>query len=303
VGKSGVPADVPTLLGVYRHATFFVKGGARRLESAVEVAAQFVGVPLSDAEKADIVEFLYQLTPKGGAPLGIWPDIDSAEGVEPSVNPWVEFADPVDASRPGVSAAEAAKPFVKLETADGNAVSGHVEVDGWRVRFVPDAPLARGAAYVFRVLQGLPFQSGGELDAERRSRFQTAMAPMGTWPATAAMQVQLSFPPGAPPTPVPLLLQARSSAGPSEPLSVVIAPTALATQQRQPAWVRLDGDRVMIAPFALPVTPTAVANASQVTGRVTSAEGGIVRKIEGTLRLSGPGIDLPGVPFAIDAMP
>jgi hypothetical protein len=51
------------------------------------------------------------------------------------------------------------------------------------------------------------------------------------------------------------------------------------------------------------VTPTAVANASQVTGRVTHVEGGVVRKIEGTLRLSGPGIDVPEVPFVIDAMP
>jgi hypothetical protein len=303
LGKSGVPADVPTLLGAYRHAAFFVKAGARRLESAVDVAVDFVRVPLSDAEKADIVEFLYQLTPKGGAPLGIWPDIDSAEGVEPTVSPWVEFADPVDESRPGTSAADAAKPFVKLETAEGSEVAGHVEIEGWRLRFVPDAPLVRGASYNFRVLPGLPFQSGGELEAERRSKFQIAMPSVGTWPATAAMQVQLSFPPGAPPTPVPLLLNARPAAAPSDPMSVVIAPVALATQQRQPAWVRVDGDRVMLAPFALPVTPTAVANASQVIGRVTTAEVGMIRKIEGTLRLSGPAIDLPGVPFTIEAMP
>jgi hypothetical protein len=262
-----------------------------------------VGVPLSDAEKADIVEFLYQLTPKGGAPLGIWPDIDSAEGVEPAVSPWVEFADPVDDSRPGTSAAGAAKPFVKLETTEGSEVTGHVEIEGWRLRFVPDAPLQRGASYNFRVLPGLPFRSGGELEAERRTRFQIAMPSVGAWPATAAMQVQLSFPPGAPPTPVPLLLNARPAAAPSDPMSVVIAPVALATQQRQPAWVRVDGDRVMLAPFALPVTPTAVANASQVIGRVTSAEGGTIRKIEGTLRLSGPAIDLPGVPFTVEAMP
>jgi len=303
VGKSGVPADVPTLLGVYRHAAFFVKGGARTLESAVDIAAQFVGVPLTASEKADLVEFLYQLTPKGGAPLGMWPDIDSAEGVEPTVNPWVEFADPVDGSRPGMSAATAATPFVKLETADGHDVAGRVEVDGWRVRFIPDVPLARGSVYFFRVLAGLPFQSGGELGAERRTRFQTAALPAATWPATAQMQVNLSFPPGSPPTPVPLLLREAPSTTPADPLRVVIAPMALATQQRQPAWVRTDGDRVMVAPFALPVTPTAVANVSSVTGRITSAEGGVIRRVEGTLRLSGPAIDVPGVPFTIDAMP
>ena len=303
VGKSGVPADVPSLLGVYRHAAFFVKGSARRLERAVEVAAEFVGGALTAAEKRDIVEFLYQLTSKGGAPLGIWPDIDSREAVERTVNPWVEFADPVDGTVPGTSAAAAATPYVKLETADGAAVPGHVEIEGWRVRFVPDAPLAEGAAYVFRVLAGLPFQSGGELGAERRTRFQVAAQPVGTWPAMAEMRVQLSFPPGSPPTSVPLVLRATASASMSEPMRVVIAPVPFGNQQRQTAWVRLDGDRLLMAPLALPITPTGVANASSVTGRVTRAEGGVVRRVEGTLRLSGPGIDLPDVPFTIDAMP
>jgi hypothetical protein len=301
VGKSGVPADVPSLLGVYRHASFFVKAGARRLENAVDVAVAFVGVHLSAEEKADLVEFLYQLTPKGGAPLGIWPDIDSAEGVEPTVQPWVEFADPVDGSRAGTSAAAAAEPFVKLETADGTDVPGHVEIEGWRIRFVPDAPLAPASTYYFRVLPGLPFQSGGELEAERRSMFQTAAPAVAMWPLTSMMQVQLSFPPGAPPTAVPLRLAVQSLAV-GRPLEVVVAPTMTATQQRQPAWVRVDGERITMAPFALPVTGTGVANASRVTGRVTRAEGGVVRRIEGTLRLTGPSIDVPDVPFSIDAM-
>jgi DNA-binding beta-propeller fold protein YncE len=302
LGKSGEPADVPTLLGVYRHAAFFVKAGARRLENAVDIAADFVGVALSASEKADLVDFLYQLTPKGGAPLGIWPDIDSAEGVEAAVRPWVEFADRVDGTRPGTSAAAVAAAFVKLEKADGGDVPGRVEVDGWRVRFVPDAPLAPNGSYVFRVLPGLPFQSGGELDAERRSRFRVAADPAATWPPTAQMAVELAFPPGSPPTPMPLLLR-TTPAKPAEPITVVIAPIALGTQQRQPAWVRLDGDRVLMAPFALPVTPTAVANVSNVVGRITSAENGAIRRVEGTLRLSGPSIDLPGIPFVIDAMP
>jgi hypothetical protein len=268
VGKSGVAADVPTLLGVYRHAAFFVKGGARRLERAVDVAADFVGVPLTVEEKQDIVEFLYQLTPKGGAPLGIWPDIDSAEAVERTVHPWVAFADPV---------------FVKLETASGAEVAGHVEIDGWRIRFVPEAPLEEGGTYVFRVLPGLPFQSGGQLEAERRSRFQVAARAVAAWPPTALMQVQLSFPPGSPPSPVSLVLRGGAPTSPSEPLGVVVTPMAFGNQQRQPAWVRLDGDRVLIAPLALPISPAGVANASRLIGRVTSAEGGTIRQVAGTL--------------------
>jgi DNA-binding beta-propeller fold protein YncE len=303
VGKSGVPADVPTLLGVYRHATFFVKAGARTLEKAVDVAADFVGVPLSAAEKSDLVAFLYELTPKGGAPLGIWPDIDSNEGVEPTVTPWVEFADPVDGSRPGTSAKAAATPFVKLQDEQGGDVPGHIEIDGWRVRFVPDATLAEGGSYIFRVLAGLPFLSGGELDAERRSRFQVARAPAATWPAMAQMQVQLAFPPGSAPKPVPLLLDTKPVAAPGDPLRVVIVPTQNGTQQRQPAWLRLDGDRMLMEPFALPISASGVANVSNVVGRVVNADGGVVGRVEGTLRLSGPSVDMSGIPFSIDAMP
>jgi hypothetical protein len=223
--------------------------------------------------------------------------------VETTVQPWVEFADPVDGTSPATSAAAAATAFVKLETETGAAVPGHVEVEGWRVRFVPDAPLSEGGAYVFRVLAGLPFQSGGALEAERRSRFQVAARPVAAWPATAQMQVQLSFPPGSPPKPLPLVLRATPPSAASEPLRVVVVPTALGNQQRQPVWVRLDGDRLLMAPLALPVTPTAVANASRLIGRVTKTDGGVVRAVEGTLRLTGPGIDVPDVPFTIEATP
>jgi YVTN family beta-propeller protein len=300
LGKSGQPADVPTLLGVYRHAAFFVKAGARTLETAVDVAVNYVGVTLTDAEKADLVEFLYQLTPKEGAPLGIWPDIDNAEGVEPSVNPWVEFADPVDGTS-GLAAAEAAKPYLKLEKLEGGEVPGRVEVDGWRVRFVPTEPLTPGAGYVFRVLAGLPFQSGGALTAERRTRFQVAATPMGAWPENAQITVMLTGP-GGMATAMPIALQKAPAADPADPTTVVMVPGIFATQQRQTAWVRLDGDKVTMAPFAIPVSPTAVGNAGDVVGKVTSVEGGIVRRIEGTLRLSGPSINTPGIPFTIDAM-
>jgi len=77
----------------------------------------------------------------------------------------------------------------------------------------------------------------------------------------------------------------------------------LATQQRQPAWVRLDGDRMFMAPFAMPISATGVANISNVAGRVVNADGGVVRRIEGTLRLSGPSVDTSGISFSIDAMP
>jgi hypothetical protein len=115
-GKSGEPADIPTLLGTYRHGIYFVGAKARSLEAALEVAIDYVKVTLSAEERADLLAFLRELTPKGGAPMGIWPDIDSDEGVYPDVRPSVAFADPVDDTH-GKTAAEVAAEYVVLEDA------------------------------------------------------------------------------------------------------------------------------------------------------------------------------------------
>jgi DNA-binding beta-propeller fold protein YncE len=302
VGKSGVPADVPSLLGAYRHGVYFVNGQARSLEAAADVALAFVKVTLTPEEKADLVEFLYELSPKGAHPLGIWPDIDSAVGVYPNVRPSVAFADPIDDSVPGKTAVQAATEFVSLETAAGEKVEGTVEVQAGHIEFIPAAPLTAGEFYRFRALPGLPFLSGGSLGAERTSEFQVAQPAMGNWSQNMKMTVSVPGP-GGMVAQLDYLLESVNNPRPGG-LSVVVKPVVFGNQQRQEVWMRLDGDKFHMQSFALPISPTGVGDAAMVTGTIKSVDQATqsITLVEGTLRIGGPGINIPGVPFKIVPM-
>jgi len=297
-GKSDEPADIPSLLGAYRHGIYFVKGQARTLEDAVDVALTFVQVTLAPEEREDLIRFLRELTPKGAAPLGIWPDIDSNEGVYPDVRPSVAFADPVDDSTPGKTAAQLAAEYVVLEDAQGQRVAGAVELQGGRIEFVPTAPLTPGARYTFRALPGLPFLSGGELWGERSTSFSVARPAAGKWNRTMKMTVQVPGPMG--PVPMAFLLKPVEAPKPGG-LTLRIEPQLFGRQQRQEVWARLDGDTLRMQPFAIPIAPTAVGDAMQVVGTVSQVAPTTqdVLRVDGTLRIGGPGINLPGVPFVI----
>ena len=297
-GKSGEPADVPSLLGAYRHGVYFVKGQARSLDDAVDVAIAYIGAELTGEERADLLQFLRELTPKGAAPLAIWPDIDSSEGVYPDVRPGVGFAGAVDDTE-GRTAAEVAGDYLVLEDETGDTVPGRVEIVGQRLDFVPDEPLEPGATYRFRVREGLPFLSGGALWGERASDFTVALPAAGTWPSTMKMTVLVPGPNGQT-VPLDFLLTPSASPRPGG-MTLVIEPQLFGAQQRQEVWARLDGDRFFMQPFALPLSPTGVADAATVEGAVTVIDdaSGSVTEVQGTLRIGGPGINIPGVPFTI----
>lgn len=292
-GKSGEPADVPTLLGAYRHGVYFVAGQSRSIEDAVDVALAYVDVVLSAEERSDLIAFLYQLTPKGSAPRAIWPDIDSAEAVYPLAAPWVEFADPV-------AAAANLAEYVVLEDDSGAPVPASVAASGGRITLTPEAPLSRGASYRFRVLPGLPFRSGGALTGERSTQFVVAEEAQGNLPATLMMTVTVGSMMG--PVDIPLMLQDITPTDTG--YSLVVAPVVFGSQQRQPVTARIDGQRILMDPLALPLPPGSVANAAEVEGTITEVDGDdVVTRIDGTLRLQGPGIDIPGVPMVIVAPP
>lgn len=295
MGKSGVPADVPSLLGVYRHGVYMIDGQARSLDAALDIALDYVDVALSSDERADLLAFLRELTPKGGAPLAMWPDLDSNRGVYPDIEPQVSFADPIDNSVPGISASELAAKFVRLEDGAGNLVESVVTVTGGTVRLAPTAPLVAGQRYMFRVLAGLPFVSGGELGAERRSELTVASAALGSWPDVMQLTVTVPSPMGGT-TPLPFVL--RKLQGTPGALRLQIEPVVFGKQQRQTVWLRVDGDKLYLQAFALPISPAAVADASGIVGTVIASDG-VITSASGTLRITGPGIDVPGVAFSI----
>ena len=301
-GKSGEPADVPSLLGVYRHGVYMVDGKARSLEAAVDRALAFVKTEITPEERADLLEFLRQLTPKGAAPLGIWPDIDSNQGVYPDVQPWVAFSEPVDDGQlPGTAQSEAAAHVV-LEDAAGQRVAGTVRLEqaaGERIVFVPAQPLRAGEKYVFRVLPGLRFRAGGALEGERRTEFTVARAPAGE--LQKALNLTVTLPAmGPPPAPAPVVLPLDLQAGTPGSASGVLS---LGPNQQQRVWLRVDGDAFVMQPFALPLPGRGTADAAKVGGKVTATADVMgkktIAKIEGTLQLGAPGVSVPGVVFSI----
>lgn len=298
-GKSGVEADVPTLLGAYRHGVYFVAGGARDLASAVDVAVDYVGVSLSDAEKQDLLQFLRELTAKKVAPLGLWPDIGTNQAVYPDIEPWALFSEPVDDTQPGKTAQEIASEYVQLLDASGEPVAAQVLVEGARVRLVPDAPLTAGEKYEFVVKEGLPFRSGGVWWGDWKAPFTVASPPVADLVGELTLKVSTFGPDG----PVTLLFTLVPQDPEPGGLSYVIVPETFAQQQRQEVWVRLSGEDFFMESFAFPVSPGAVGDATDVVGKVTGVDPvtGNVTLIEGTMTLGAPGLEFPGIEIEITA--
>lgn len=297
-GKSGEAADVPSLLGVYRHGVYMVNGKPRSLEAAVDVALTYVGATLRPDERDDLLSFLRQLTPKGAAPLAIWPDIDSNRGVLPDVQPWVAFSEPLDDSDPQLGADAQAALYLSLTTDSGARIDSSVRRAGTRLTLQPKQPLSPAARYRFCVLPGLRFRSGGVLPSERCSEFTIAQPAQAALPATMTLSVQLPAMGGAPPPPIPFPLDAEAP----EPGSLRLVLT-LGPNQKQRLWGRIDGETFYLQPFALPLPGRGVADAANVVGKITArAEvGGQTQatRIEGTLRLGAPGLSLPGIAFTL----
>ncbi|MFW7377553.1 MAG: beta-propeller fold lactonase family protein [Oligoflexus sp.] len=303
VGKSGIPADVPSLLGAYRHGVYFVKGQARSVEAAVDVALDYVKVSLTEDEKASLVRFLRELTPKGAHPLGIWPDLRDDTMIPPTAVPYVGFAEPVDPSQPGLSQLEIAQEYVVLEQMNGTVVKTEVLVDGNYIRLKPLQNLTPGARYVFRVKAGLPFQNGGRLEAERRSIFTVAQEPLAKLPKQLQLNVKLAIPgSGTPPA-----------------MTVIDLPLTIVDQDENSLLAKLDigegrvqtlriyqsAANIRLQPFALPVrAPTGgstLADASHVVGKL-SVDGDEFLKAEGQLNMGAPGTKIPGIQWEIVAL-
>ncbi len=292
VGKSGVPADVPSLLGVYRHGIYFVHGQAKGIPEALAVAIDYTEAELDDQEQADLLAFVSQLTAKGAAPLGQWPEKD-ATAVYPDARPWLAFSEPVDSSQSS-SAEELAAQHVKLIDEDDQPVAGAVVLEGQRIGFVPAEPLAAGR-YRYVVGEGLPFLTGGSLNADRTIDFEVAAAPQPLPSDSLRMLVTVAF--GGPPTDVEMRLQVSPGDGNGGAVPIEIRPAAVPTQQ-QDGWVRIDASSFTMSSFAMPLGPRALADARSITATLRTDGGPIVA--EGTLTITAPGITVPNVPFRIE---
>ncbi|HYX36632.1 MAG TPA: hypothetical protein VE954_26280 [Oligoflexus sp.] len=306
-GKSGEPAEVPSLLGAYRHGIFFMKGQARSLEDAVDVATSYVSWTPTADEKTALVSFLKELTPKGSHPLGLYPDLGNNDMIAPTVRPSVAFAEPVDDTRPNYSAVDVAKMYVSLQNAAGEDVSSDIVVDGGRLELIPTSPLTAGERYTFRVKAGLPFRDGGILEADRSTTFTVAQPAAAVLPKNLVLKIMVPVP--GPTMPPPLKEVALSLQIIGQDANGLIGRLELGSGRQQNVRLYQDGDRVRLQPFALPMAGpggvSSLADASLVAGKlVFSAENREnFAQAQGTLTIGAPGFKVPQVAWTLEAAP
>jgi DNA-binding beta-propeller fold protein YncE len=307
-GKSGEPAEVASLLGAYRHGVFFMKGGARSVEGAVDVATEFVGWNASADEKKALVSFLKELTPKGAAPLGMVPDLGNNDMIPPTVRPYVGFAEPVDDSRPGLSPVEVARPFVSLKNVNGDEVAATLNVEGGRLELIPEMPLQAGERYTFRVKAGLPFRDGGVLEGDRSTTFTVARPAAIELPKDLVLKVMVpaAGPPTVPPQMKEVALSLRITGHDANSL---LAELDITGGRVQLLRIYQDDARIRLQSFALPMGGpgggSSLADASAVAGALVPNpnDSKMFGKAQGTLTIGAPGIKVPQVAWTLEAAP
>lgn len=301
MGKTGMIADVPSLLGIYRHGVYLVDGRARSLEQAVEEIKTVFNLSLSDNDSSDLVRFLKELTPKGAAPGRMFPDIMENQSVYPEVRPYVEFFESIDGD--SATQQQLATQSVKLRDSNGNDVAGQVAINGKRLTFIPNQKLMLGASYVFMVEKGLRFENGGILPASKFKRFTVAENPLQELYSEMTMSMAIQVGPVTQDANFTLSDITLEDAG----FGFTMIPLNAGTQQREKLWLRIDGDRFTMRPFALPLSrfspkwgPTqAVGNATDVVGEILERDvQGRPTLIKGTLRFTTPDLEIP-LPFEI----
>ena len=295
-GKSGQIADIPSLLGVYRHGVYFVDGRARSLAQAVDEITTLFGLSFSEPESRDLVAFLQQLTAKGAAPGAIFPDLFENEAVYPEISPWVEFFEPVDAKALQANdtrLAEALASYLQLERADGKLVPANIDLNKHRLTLRPNTSLEPGESYRFIIRQGLPFVGGGRLSADRIKSFTVASEAEKKLPSELTMTVTLQFGPNR----QDLRFKLQNIADEGHAMGLVIVPMDAGMQQREQGWIRVDGDRLTMRPFALPFNTFSadwglrevVANATNIEATITDRfSDGTLKKAVGNLELTSP---------------
>jgi DNA-binding beta-propeller fold protein YncE len=299
-GKSGKEADVPTLLGVYRHGVYMIKGQARDLETAVDVALNYVKVRLEPQEKLSLVRFLKELTPKGAYPLGIWPDRDSNTLVPRDAQPWVAFSEPVDDTQRERSQESLLREFIHLETGNADTVAVTYEVEAGKVRLIPKELLRPGETYRLRVRAGLPFRDGSIQEGERLSSFVTVQNQPQTLPKSMTLVVDVpstESQTGLPKTRETRLDMALKELTP-EGQEVELD---LGGGLRQKLLLWQDGVSFKLQSFALPVffgsDGEALADGSHVEGSFVQEDPIMVR---GTLTVGAPGLRFSGVSWRLE---
>lgn len=163
------PADVPALVGAYRHGVWLKHGESRTMRSAVETLLTYSGVSLEAEEVDDLTRYLNEMTDRHFFVLDSAPKAN-AEHVAIDAPIALTFNVPI------WDAPENLERIV-LSDASGNAVPHAVSVQGATVTLTPQAPLAADADYTVTVPDSVESLDERSMFAATEVAIRTAQAP------------------------------------------------------------------------------------------------------------------------------
>ncbi len=163
------PADVPALVGAYRHGVWLKHGEALTLRDSVVQVANSLGTPLVDEQLDDLTQYLQQMTDRHFFVLASDPEAGD-ERVAPEAPLHVTFNVPVWDDADNLA-------HVMLQDAEGAAVETTMQLDGRELTVVPSAALQPGSDYALVFEDGLEALDERPLFAAARHEFTTAAPP------------------------------------------------------------------------------------------------------------------------------
>lgn len=162
-------ADIPALVGAYRHGVWMKHGEATEFAAAVDLALAYTGADLPADERADLVRYLEELTARDFILLAS--DPPAATDLAATDRPLrLTFSEPVWADADNLAR-------ITLTSADGSPITTSITADGRHVYLTPAQPLAHEASYTITIAETLESQRERPLHAATSTTFTTAAAP------------------------------------------------------------------------------------------------------------------------------
>lgn len=162
-------ADVPALIGAYRHGVWMKHGESTSLRAAVELALAYTGADLTADEQDDLNRYLEELTARDFILLASTPRAaDELALVDRPIT--LTFSEPVWADPANLA-------NIRLLTADGAEIPATITADGRHVTLTPAAALTADTAYTVEVAPEFESLREHPLYAATSVPFTTAAAP------------------------------------------------------------------------------------------------------------------------------
>ncbi|MEC9464705.1 MAG: Ig-like domain-containing protein, partial [Myxococcota bacterium] len=294
-GMTAGLSDVPTLVDVPKVGSWLKDGSASTLEETVDAGIEMMNLSLTDDERASLVHYLHEITDRDFFVLNANFEYQELMAVNQPIV--LTFNQPVLAD--GINLAR-----IMIEKPDGSLLSVNAEVNNRHVTLRPRPALEPATTY--KVIVGSRFQADdGRMPSEPMElSFTTANLPTivleGDYEWVVGVPA-IDFAAGAFNTDVildstvPVRIEATEGGG--------VAVFDLGDDLLFTTDVVIDGDTLHITDLPVPAGPS-FGNGSAISAGLFDADSdGIADGASGTLSLSGPAFDVPGVRWRLQRPP